>query len=54
MNDVIYYIQNGYHIVFFSIITHYIINDFKLNMYIFLKVFYCIFLILDEYCYKHF
>lgn len=39
MNDVIYYIRNGYHIVLFSIISHFMINDFKLNMYIFLKVF---------------
>lgn len=39
MQDIVYYLENGYHIIFVSILNYYFTNDFKLAMYIYLKWF---------------
>lgn len=39
MKDIVYYVQNGYHVIVFSFIGYFIKNDFRINMYLFLKLF---------------
>tara|TARA_Y100001970_G_C14183349_1_gene831083 strand:+ start:690 stop:1355 length:666 start_codon:yes stop_codon:yes gene_type:complete len=39
MGDIVYYVQNGYHVIAFSLIGYFINNDFRLNIYLFLKLF---------------
>lgn len=39
MEDIVYYVQNGYHIIFISLLNYYFTNDFKFSMYVYLKWF---------------
>lgn len=39
MEDILYYFHNGYHIVILSMLSYLITKNFKLNMYLFLKIF---------------
>ena len=39
MEDIVYYFQNGYHIIGLTLMCYFVTGDFKFNMYLFLKLF---------------
>lgn len=39
MQDIVYYVENGYHIILASLLNYYLTNDFKFSMYFYLKWF---------------